>query len=384
MSPWKERPEFFRMMPRRSFTIFLLGVACLFAAIGTINNAMHMERSNGLNFAFEAVVNGVNATLWATLFTLRTFKWLLPLLAYQALVFPRLAALLLGPPRVLTAEQLRKQWIQHDLVVMGCIIAGYVLFITFFRTEGKRYFAAHTAIQLASAIQLELVPAISTKAGNFEFYGVSVPSGTVGGDLLDVVAEGNSFCAYVADVAGHGVPAGVVMSMVKSAVRMRVASVGPCDVGLLPALNEVLQPLTATNAYATFVYVSSDGGPRLEFSLAGHLPIFHYRHATREVERRSVENLPVGMFARVNYQTAMLECQPGDLLAMITDGLTEIFDRAGSELGSGYIEGALAESATRPLAEIASHMLTASAAFGQATDDRTLLLARCLGRCVEK
>jgi hypothetical protein len=56
---------------------------------------------------------------------------------------------------------------------------------------------------------------------------------------------------------GHGVPAGVLMSMVKSAVRMRIVSVGPLADGLLPALNDVLQPLTSPSVYATALPKSS-------------------------------------------------------------------------------------------------------------------------------
>jgi serine phosphatase RsbU (regulator of sigma subunit) len=380
MFDWKPRSQFLETMPRRSMVLLLLGVACLFGAIGSIADATNMEHSTPLSFVFSVLGSGVGAVLWALIFTMGMWKTLIGMCLYQTLVFPRLMAWAGSKqPRILNTAQLRQEWVRHGVVALACIVAGYVLFIVFFRREGQRFFAAHTEIQLAAAIQAELVPAISTRSCGFEFYGVSVPSGNVGGDLLDVVTNGNSFCAYVADIAGHGVPAGVLMSMVKSAVRMRMTSVGPCDDGLLPALNEVVYPLTAPNVYATFVYVSGDGGAHLRFSVAGHLPIFHYKRATGGIERCSVENLPVGMFAGVDYKTAMLECQAGDLLAMITDGLTEIFGRDGQELGSEHVEQALAQAPGEPLSEIASRMLRTAQDFGQATDDRTLLLVRCLG-----
>jgi hypothetical protein len=46
----------------------------------------------------------------------------------------------------------------------------------------------------------------------------------MGGDLVDLVQDGNTWIGYLADVCGHGVPSGVLMAMVKSAVRMRVAT----------------------------------------------------------------------------------------------------------------------------------------------------------------
>lgn len=379
MLRWKAQSQFFKTMPRRSMALFLLGVVCLFAAVGSIFDAMYLEHSTRLGFFLMVVLSGVNAAFWAFFSTMRMWKSIIGMIFYQGLVFPRLIALVYSKqPRILNAAQLKQEWVNHGVVTLMCIIAGYVLFIVFFRLEGKRYFATHAEMQLASAIQAELVPAIATKSVDFEFYGVSLPSGQVGGDLLDVVTKGNAFCAYVADIAGHGVPAGVLMSMVKSAVRMRMASFGPCDDGLLPALNDVLYPLTAPNAYATFVYVSGSGGPHLKFSVAGHLPIFHYQHAGQFIERCSVENFPVGMFAGVEYKTSMVECKPGDLLVMLTDGLIEIFGRDGRELGSEPIEQVMAQSANEPLPEIASRMLRTAQDFGPATDDRTLLLVRCL------
>ena len=358
---------------------FFTGVTCLFAAVGVVGDAMVLERSNSLSLLFAVVANGVGAALWAAFFTLRKLNGLIAMAIYQFTLFPYLTDLVRSKPRVLTIEQVKQGWIEHSAIVIFCIITGYILFIVFFRSEGKRYFAAHAEIQLASAIQRELVPALSFAAGGFEFYGVSLPSGTVGGDLLDVVRAENSFCAYVADVAGHGVPAGVLMSMVKSAVRMRMASLGPCDTGLLDALNGVLQPLTSPSTYATFAYLACNGDSRLQFSTAGHLPILHYDHARRVVDRCSVENFPIAMFPTASFATGAIECKPGDVLAMITDGVTEVFDREGRELGCEHVENALTESAGEPLAEIAERVLRRTEEFGAINDDRTMLLVRRVG-----
>jgi serine phosphatase RsbU (regulator of sigma subunit) len=91
------------------------------------------------------------------------------------------------------------------------------------RKQGLRYFRVQTEIELAEQIHRSLVPPIARHASNHEFYGVSAPSGEMGGDLVDVVQCGNKRIAYLADVSGHGVPSGVLMAMVKSAIRMQLA-----------------------------------------------------------------------------------------------------------------------------------------------------------------
>jgi serine phosphatase RsbU (regulator of sigma subunit) len=70
-------------------------------------------------------------------------------------------------------------------------------------------------MELASEIHRALVPDIETRIGSFELFGRSVPSGQVGGELIDVVENGDKWIPYIAD-AGRGVAPGVLMGMVKS------------------------------------------------------------------------------------------------------------------------------------------------------------------------
>ena len=82
------------------------------------------------------------------------------------------------------------------------------------------------------------------------------------------------------------------------------------------------------------------------------------------------------MFEGFDYQSASLDCAPGDLLALITDGLTEVFDARDRELGMDAVKRLLAAAAARPLTEIADGILAAARAHGAQIDDQTLLLIR--------
>ena len=88
--------------------------------------------------------------------------------------------------------------------------------------------------------------------------------------MIDLVQDDQGWIAYIADVSGHGVAPGVVMGMVKSAARMRLASC-KTDVGLLESLNSVPYPITKPEMFVTFAYLAWNG-ERLEYSLAGHPP----------------------------------------------------------------------------------------------------------------
>jgi hypothetical protein len=376
MKPWNARSEIFRTMPIRSFFTFCLAVACTFAAVGVVNDLFDLEHSDVPHLILRVLTTSGFAVLWVLVIHKRTPRLLILVACAQALWMIVAARLLPSPNQVFTVEQWRTHVILHGLLILVLILFSYGWFGTFFQIEGKRYFAAHTEIELASRIQQQLVPPIQAVVGNVEAYGVSNPSGTVGGDLIDLVEAHGLLYAYVADVAGHGVAAGVMMSMVKTAVRMHFMATPPAGKGLLEAVNDTLAPLTESSAYATFAYLLISPEMQVIYSVAAHLPIFHLRHKDGTVLRHSVENLPVAIFPGTRYQTATIDFQPGDILAIVTDGLTEVFDSKGNELGDAYIESALVNQAALPLAEIAAQILHAAKAFGKTTDDQTLLLLR--------
>lgn len=223
------------------------------------------------------------------------------------------------------------------------------------------------------------MPELSLKTGEFEFFGASFPSGAVGGDLVDVIQDSDRWFAYVADVSGHGVPAGVLMSMTKSAVRMRLASRAQ-DSALLSDLNSVLKPLLTPNMFVTFAYAAWNGGPDLGFSSAGHVPLLHYRASVRAIEQCSVSNLPLGILPGQGFASGRLHFDRGDILAIVSDGFTETSDSADQEFGIAGIEEVLQSTADRELTEISSEVRAQVRRHGSQRDDQTILLVRRL-RC---
>ena len=381
MNKWNARREIFSSMPIRSFLTFCLSVAFTFGAVGAVNDLFDLEHSDARRLVVKVLTSAVFAVVWIMILHRRMTRRLF--VTSAAILAVAQTSWLIVSPRIFpplqhtfTAEQWRTHVDLHGLLIMGLILFSYGWFGTFFQMEGKRYFAAHTEIELATQIQQRLVPPIQMKTGNVEAYGVSIPSGTVGGDLIDVVEADGFVCAYVADVAGHGVAAGVLMSMVKTAVRMHFMAKPPSGEGLLEAVNNTLTPLTETSAYATFVYLLISPEAQVTYSVAAHSPIFHLRRSSGTVVRHSVENFPVAMFANAQFQTATADFQQGDILAIVTDGLTEVFDSREKELGETYIETALTRLASHPLPEIANGIFKSARRFGKIADDQTLLLVR--------
>src|ERR1700761_7448446 len=111
---------------------------------------------------------------------------------------------------------------------------------------------------MASEIQSTLVPPVSYKDAWIEAYGDTVPKDSVGGDLVDLFPHGRNVIAYVADVSGHGLRAGVLMGMAKAAIRYGLLLEQPLA-KLLDDLNSVLRAIKEPAMYLTIAALRFDG-----------------------------------------------------------------------------------------------------------------------------
>lgn len=269
-----------------------------------------------------------------------------------------------GPPGRLLLDAL------GTLVV---ITIGSTMFIWFVNVTATRYLRAQAELAVAQEMHRVLVPSIAHTIGEYEFCGWSIASGEVGGDLVDLVDADGRWLGYVADVSGHGVGPGMVMGMFKSAVRIRALANGSIA-GVLADIQKALMPLKHSNMFVTVACVRGGTGPDIECAVAGHLPILRVRAGV--VEEVTTPQLAVGMFADATFTSSRVECRSGDLLALLTDGLIEVFDTSNRELGFEWAKATLGELADRPLPEIADRLLAGARSHGAQLDDQTVLLIR--------
>jgi sigma-B regulation protein RsbU (phosphoserine phosphatase) len=327
-----------------------------------------------------AAISGVFAVGWAYAGFRALWKWMLllgPLQFISISLFSRFEGTHVHALSASAADhaELQRRVAIEGFLMVALVVLGYTLIVTFVRKEGGRFFGQMAEVRLASEVHRALVPQVSRRKDGFEIYGVSMPNGQMGGDLVDVVEGKGGWLAYVADVCGHGVPAGMVMAMVKSATRMGVSE-GAIATGFLPHLNQVLKSVSAPNMFVTFAYIAGNSGPDVQFSLAGHLPILHYRKKQGTVEERAISNLPLAISPDAQFDTAAIACAEGDILAVLTDGLTEVSDKEGHELGLENLKAVLLENAHSPLDELMTALRTKASQHGKQLDDQTVLLVR--------
>jgi serine phosphatase RsbU (regulator of sigma subunit) len=266
------------------------------------------------------------------------------------------------------------------VMVVALISAGFVLIVRYIRQESRTAERARAELNVAKGIHARVAPPIDLRQGPIEVLGRSRSSEEMGGDLIDAIAAPGAGAVEVilADVSGHGVGAGIVMSMLKSAIRTRLTARVPLAT-LLADINGVLTDLTDEHMFATVscARIYEDG--RVEYALAGHLPIIVVTGDghTRRIEELANENLPIGITHDEAFSSGVTRLLPGDTLLFITDGLTEVRSpQGGKELGMAPVRDVFAAGADESLDALCSRIFSATDAHGPRTDDQSVLLVR--------
>src|SRR6266446_1971138 len=327
-------------------------------------------------------MSGVFPTLYALSgFVLKKNVWkaFLPLFAVHFMLMQLVARAFPDGPRPvqMSAEEiarLQSRLNMDGLATMAAVGLGYFCFVYVSVTEARRYFRVHLEMELATEIHHVIVPQIEMKLGEFEFYGRSVPSSEVGGDLIDVAGSEENWVAYLADVSGHGVAPGVVMGMVKSAARMMLSS-GDDSRHLMARLNEVLFPLKKPDMFATFCFVAKCGDG-LRVGLAGHPAILKFSAKTGEITLLEGPNMPLGILPAGDFATSEIQTERGEMFALYTDGLLEAANTAREEFGIKRLQAELQKHGKEPLDVIYRSLQESVARHGAQFDDQSLLLIR--------
>lgn len=370
-----DRANFWKTLSGGSRTVFFVAVFFTFSCLGFLNVLTTPTHQPMWEMTVGVLGSGIFAIFYAWAGVLRKYWLLVAIWIAQFGLFALVGIYGGEHARLLESHsEAQQQLFWLSLGAKVTLVAGYVLFLVFFGREGGRYFKAHAEIQLAQEIHRALVPTIERSIGNFSMYGASLPSGEVGGDLVDVV-EGGSWTAYVADVSGHGVSAGVLMAMFKTAVRTTVLADGAPN-ALLNEVHRALYPLKTANLFVTAGVLHCDGAGKLTLSMAGHPPLLHFCKATGSVSEVAAQDLPLGILPEQSFVTCEIAAAPGDLLVLLTDGLTEVFDGKQNEMGIEPVKTALRENAGRPLPELFATMRQVALKFGKQDDDQTMLLVR--------
>jgi serine phosphatase RsbU (regulator of sigma subunit) len=189
-------------------------------------------------------------------------------------------------------------------------------------------------LRTARRVQHRLLPPSEVRGSSWSINGRSYPAGALAGDFYDVVPLDNGIVdVVIADVAGKGLAAGLIMAATKGLLPLAASQSSPSQA--LDELNQRLLPWLGNREFVALAYARFD--PRngtVSLANAG-LPDPYLLRRTGAVETLCVQGdrLPLGIRQDVSYSTSDYSIDPEDRLLLVTDGIPEAVDTRGNPLG---------------------------------------------------
>ncbi len=244
------------------------------------------------------------------------------------------------------------------------------------KTIASQFHEQEHEIAEARAIQEGFLPKEIAQLAGYEIVAAWQSARVVGGDYFDVLPFDGEMCGLcIADVAGKGLPAALLMSNLQAAVR-GLASPSLAPEELCTRLNALLCRNIASDRFVTLFYAHLNGPTRqLRYVSAGHNPPF-VLHRDGSHERLCEGGIVLGVFANQAFKSGTVQLQSGDRMVLYTDGVTEACNSDDEEFGEERLLQVLQQDPARTATEIQKNILQATAEFSRGTwqDDATLLV----------
>ena len=227
----------------------------------------------------------------------------------------------------------------------------------------------------ARLIQRGLLPTTTPQVAGIDLSVTWLPADGVGGDCFDTLGFGDVLGVSIADIAGKGLPAALLMSNLQAAVRAFAQdAVSPASIN--NSINRLLCRNMASGRFATFCYARIEpAAGRIVYSNAGHNPPLLIRSGG-DVEKLGDGGMVLGIFPDNQYEQAEVPLTPGDRLLFYTDGITEARNPEGDEYGEDRLADAALAVRSGSAEAIKDAVLAHVNAFtsGKFEDDATLIV----------
>jgi hypothetical protein len=249
----------------------------------------------------------------------------------------------------LSRKQLDNFRDERTVVAAGGIVLlslGYIMFIVLLTNEGRHRLRLEAEMTIARRIQVSLIPSAAITAGRAMAAGITIPASEVGGDYFDFLElPDGRLAVFTADVAGHGVGAGILGAMTKSAFRAHIVH-DPSPASMLGFLNVTLAGLVERKMFITAVYILLDAAQSsARIATAGHPPLLRVDR-NGSIDEMRTPSTALGMDRNAAFTELTVRCAPGDVFLLYTDGLVETASGSGEQFGSERLKEVLTRCRT--------------------------------------
>ena len=237
-------------------------------------------------------------------------------------------------------------------------------------------------LQVAAEIQTRFLAQDLGLGESFEAAARLISASQVGGDFYDASRQQDSSLLFLCDVAGKGIPAALVAAELRIAIRASLQQ-NPYEPGaILFQANKLLyESLGRTDYMATACIAQfQDGSNLLRYASAGHTSALLYKKQAEDISKLESTSFPLGLFPEIDARHTEHLIEPGDVLLLYSDGLSEAENLAGEIMGMGRISDVMMATHSAPAERIQEYLIYANRVFrgrNPNMDDMTTLVIKC-------
>ncbi len=243
--------------------------------------------------------------------------------------------------------------------------------------EGERL---RQELELARAVQLSTLPSAMPRVPGYDMHGTFLPASLTGGDTYDFALTEQGLLVVLGDATGHGIAPALSVTQMHAMLRIALRLGADLETAFRHVNDQLAATLGDGRFVTAFIGLLDADTHRLRFLSGGQGPILHFHAAAGRCTTHKATSFPMGAMRLTNARPpVVLEFAPGDILALLTDGVFEFENADGAQFGQVRVEEILQTYPHESAFALSARLMDSVRAFARGTpqqDDITLVLLK--------
>ena len=236
-------------------------------------------------------------------------------------------------------------------------------------------------LEAARVVQMSSLPSTMPSLPGYDLYGTFRPADLTGGDTFDLARVEQGLLIVLGDATGHGIGPALSVTQMHAMLRMAFRMGASLESAFVQVNNQLAEMLPGDRFITAFIGLLDAATHSLQFHSGGQAPILHFEGATGRCTHHMPTSFPLAVMplASLRQPAVLLEMRPGDIVALISDGIYEYQNKDGEDFGERRVLGILRDHHAKPMAELSAILFDAVKAFAAGApqeDDMTMVLVK--------
>ena len=236
-------------------------------------------------------------------------------------------------------------------------------------------------LEMARVVQMSSLPSAMPRVPGYDLFGTFQPADLTGGDTFDLAEVEQGVLVVLGDATGHGIGPALSVTQMQAMLRMAFRLGADLETAFVQVNNQLADILPGDRFITAFIGVLDANAHRMRFHSGGQGPILHFHAANADFTHYKPTSFPLAAMplAALKQPAVTMALEPGDILALISDGIFEYENAKGEPFGEERVRHFIARSRAGTMRDLAAKLFAEVEAFSQGApqeDDMTVVLVK--------